>query len=146
MKTTLGSRTLLFASLVALAGSFGSAAYSQTKVVKEVPARGTGASTGDELYREFCAVCHGPDGRGNGPAADALKQVPTDLTLIGRKSGGKFPELRMQQVIKGDRSLSAHGSPEMPTWGNVFKSISANQTFADMRINLLVAYLKQIQR
>ena len=121
-------------------------APAQTKVVKEVNARQSNAWNGVDLYKEFCAVCHGADGRGAGPAASALKSQPTDLTTITRRNNGKFPELHMQQVIKGDAGITAHGSLDMPTWGNIFKSISANGTFAEMRINALVEYLKQIQR
>jgi putative copper export protein/mono/diheme cytochrome c family protein len=35
---------------------------------------------GARLYAENCAVCHGADGRGNGPAAAGLSVRPADLT------------------------------------------------------------------
>ncbi len=35
---------------------------------------------GPDLYRLYCATCHGRDGKGNGPAAAALKVPPPDLT------------------------------------------------------------------
>jgi len=121
-------------------------ATAQTKVVKEVNARQSNAWTGPELYKEFCAVCHGVDGRGTGPAASALKSQPTDLTTIARRSNNKYPDLKIQQIIKGDPNIPAHGSSDMPTWGNIFKSISANGAFGEMRVNALVDYLKTIQR
>lgn len=133
----------LFLGAVLLTAAFASA---QTKVVKEVNAKQSSAWTGPELYNEFCAVCHGTDGRGNGPAASALKVQPTDLTMMARHNNGKYPDLHIQQVLKGQAEIPAHGSLSMPTWGNIFKSISASGTFADMRINALVEYLKQIQR
>jgi cytochrome c oxidase assembly protein subunit 15 len=34
-----------------------------------------------ELYRARCAVCHGADGRGDGPAAAALRPPPADLRV-----------------------------------------------------------------
>ena len=43
-----------------------------------------GASRGAILYAQHCTVCHGPDGRGNGPAAPSLIPRPRDFT------GGQF--------------------------------------------------------
>jgi mono/diheme cytochrome c family protein len=36
---------------------------------------------GKRVYAQRCAVCHGPDGHGNGPAAPSLIPRPRDLTL-----------------------------------------------------------------
>jgi mono/diheme cytochrome c family protein len=138
--------SIILGSFLALAGFFGSAASAQTKVIKEVNAHSTDSWKGVDLYKEFCAVCHGTDGKGNGPAASALKAQPTDLTTITRRNNSKYPELKIQQIIKGDGNIPAHGSLDMPTWGNIFKSISSNGAFGEMRINALVTYLQQIQR
>jgi mono/diheme cytochrome c family protein len=146
MRLNLGSRHLFIGILFTLAGTFGSATFAQDKVVKKVTVQDSAAWKGDDLYKEFCAVCHGADGRGQGPAASALKELPTDLTLIARRNGGKFSDIHMRQVIAGDTQTPAHGSKDMPMWGDVFKSISANRTFAEMRVNALVDYLKKIQR
>ncbi len=35
---------------------------------------------GDRLFRQHCAVCHGAEGRGDGPAAKGLPIPPADLT------------------------------------------------------------------
>ena len=40
-----------------------------------------GAPLGQRIYTERCAVCHGPDGRGNGPAAPSLIPRPRDFTI-----------------------------------------------------------------
>jgi mono/diheme cytochrome c family protein len=34
-------------------------------------------------YRQYCATCHGPVGKGNGPMSDLLKKPPADLTQLG---------------------------------------------------------------
>jgi mono/diheme cytochrome c family protein len=39
------------------------------------------APTGQRVYAQHCQVCHGPDGRGNGPAAPSLIPRPRDFTL-----------------------------------------------------------------
>jgi mono/diheme cytochrome c family protein len=36
---------------------------------------------GARVYAQRCAVCHGPDGRGNGPAAPSMIPRPRDFTL-----------------------------------------------------------------
>jgi mono/diheme cytochrome c family protein len=37
--------------------------------------------TGPRVFARYCAVCHGPDGKGNGPAAPSLIPRPRDFTL-----------------------------------------------------------------
>ena len=46
---------------------------------------------GGELYGELCAVCHGKSGKGDGPAAGALKKSTPDLTVLASNNGGIFP-------------------------------------------------------
>src|ERR1035438_4347192 len=79
--------TIVIGTAVLLAGQI---VLAQSKVVKTVPAQTTNAWNGDDLYKEFCAVCHGTDGRGGGPAASALKTAPSDLTQFAKQHGGKF--------------------------------------------------------
>jgi mono/diheme cytochrome c family protein len=43
----------------------------------DVPAS---ATPGQQQFVRWCATCHGPDGRGNGPAAPSLVPRPRDLT------------------------------------------------------------------
>jgi mono/diheme cytochrome c family protein len=100
---------------------------------------------GKSLYNEFCAVCHGPDGKGSGPAASALKTPPTDLTQIARRNGGKFPDTKVMAILKGEQSVAAHGNQEMPTWGKTFNDVSGNLTVAQGRMHALVDYLQQMQ-
>ena len=145
MNGILRLRCLSLAMAVALAGISGSA-LAQTKTVKVVPVHQSNAWTGSEMFHEYCAVCHGVDAKGGGPAAEALKQRPTDLTQITRRNSGKFPALHMQLVIQGKTDIAAHGNAEMPPWGDAFRSISASQSFAEMRVQALVRYLEEIQR
>lgn len=133
----------LFFSVLALA-VLGIAAYAQNKVVKMVPAQPSGFD-GKQMFTQFCAACHGEDGRGSGPAATAMKATPTDLTQIAKRNNGKFDTLHLKYIING-QGVAAHGSEIMPVWGDVFKSISANGTFADMRINAILKYMQGIQR
>ncbi len=46
---------------------------------------------GKDLYKKYCALCHGPEARGDGPAAGSLKQKPTDLaSMAGKHQDGDF--------------------------------------------------------
>ena len=137
----------LYSLLVGLAllATTSGAVYAQTKEVKMVPVHSTNAIKGDELFREYCAVCHGTDAKGNGPAAAALKTRPADLTMITRHSNNnKFPALQVMRIVGGDDVVAAHGSQDMPTWGSVFRSVSSPEA-AKLRVNALVEYLQKIQ-
>ena len=121
------------------------AAQSQ---IKQVPARYTNPSSGGDMYMAYCASCHGKDGKGNGPAAAALKTQPANLTQLAAKNGGKFPEVHVAEVIKGDKLTPAHGSKAMPVWGPVFLSMSTSPhdtTQEQMRLSNLTKYLESIQ-
>jgi mono/diheme cytochrome c family protein len=70
---------------------------------------------GEVIYRRYCAPCHGAEGHGDGPAAAALCPRPPDLTRLD----SSMPELMKQ--IDGRRTIRAHGTAEMPVWGEVFE-------------------------
>ena len=103
--------------------------------------------SGPEMYRTFCASCHGPEGKGNGPAAAALKRAPADLTLLSQKNGGKFPAQRVRDYIEGKdaKTTDAHGSREMPIWGDVFRNIANDQGAVTYRLFTLSSYLESFQ-
>jgi mono/diheme cytochrome c family protein len=117
-----------------------------TATIKKVPVRSTLALGGKDLYREYCAVCHGTAGKGDGPAASGLKIPPTDLTQITKANGGKFPEFKVQHVINGEAgSTAAHGSKDMPMWGNIFGHMGPNPDLGAVRVYNLVKYIEEIQ-
>lgn len=37
---------------------------------------------GRAVYLQYCAVCHGPDGKGDGPASTGMLPPPADLTGV----------------------------------------------------------------
>ena len=126
--------------------AFAAAVYAQTTQVKVESAKPADTFKGDNLFRQFCAVCHGPDGKGNGPAASALKVRAADLTQLSRQNNGKFPTLHLKNILTGVDAFAAHGNIQMPTWGDTFKSSGANGTSGGMRIDAVVEYLQKIQR
>jgi mono/diheme cytochrome c family protein len=119
-------------------------ANAETLAIKKVPVKLSTTTDGAQLYREHCAVCHGVDGKGAGPAAEALKTRPTDLTQLARKNGSKFPDLAVLTKIRGG-DVAAHGSNEMPGWGKLLAGPGRAKTDADLRIYAVTTYLQQIQ-
>jgi mono/diheme cytochrome c family protein len=114
--------------------------------VKKVPPSQTSPASGKDMFMNYCAVCHGKDAKGGGPAAAALKKPPADLTTLAARHGGKFPELHVAETIRGDGSNPAHGSKEMPVWGDVFQSMSRDSGAGmQMRVANLTAYIKSVQ-
>jgi mono/diheme cytochrome c family protein len=102
------------------------------------------------MYSTYCAVCHGIDGTGLGPAAPALKTAPPDLTMLSRKNGGAFPEEHIYSILKFGTKAPAHGSAEMPIWGDLMMTLNQSGPDSDVvvhqRIVNLTNYLKQIQK
>lgn len=101
---------------------------------------------GPDLYRSYCASCHGVDGKGNGPVSPALKTQPSDLTTISRRNGGIFPAQRISKIIAGDELVTAHGPREMPVWGPIFHQIELDRDFGDVRLHNLTKYVESIQQ
>jgi mono/diheme cytochrome c family protein len=98
------------------------------------------------MYANYCAACHGKDGKGNGPAAEALKVPPTDLTVLAKHNKGKFPSDHVAAVLSGKAMTPAHGSSEMPIWGKVFWSISeGHKGEVQQRVTNLTKYIESLQ-
>ncbi len=150
MRHTLLKAGLALAAILSL--SVALFASPQTKseqtqpTVKRVPAQPIQSVDGKDNFEAYCAVCHGKTGKGDGPAAPAMKTPVADLTAIARKNGGKFSAVPIAEMIKGaDREMPSHGSKDMPIWGAVFRSFSADPNIAALRVNNLVNYLESIQ-
>lgn len=110
---------------------------------------------GKSEFGERCAVCHGTEAKGDGALADLLTLPPPDLTKISQRNNGKFPILDIYQAIDGRRGLRAHGTMEMPLWGNYYKREASEipsgphdvnyEEIVHGRILALVYYLQSIQ-
>ncbi len=131
---------------LAVIGS-GIAAAQAAKEMKKVPVSSTRADSGVEMFKAYCAACHGVSGKGGGPAAAALKVAPSDLTMLKQKSGGKYPSGRVVQILQGSDDITAHGSSDMPLWGPIFHSLSrGNESVPTLRIANITKYIESIQQ
>ena len=129
----------MLVGFVALAVSLGAASAQ-----KKVPIKPTPATDAKKMFDSYCAVCHGTDGTGNGPAAKALTKTPADLTKISTRNGGSFPDVRVHRYIEGVDEVAAHGTRDMPMWGTLFRSLNSDTD--QLRIAALTDYLKTMQR
>jgi mono/diheme cytochrome c family protein len=144
-KATVPSATVM--ALVLLGGVWSAAAQKHGKVIKDDPNLPTKADSGVEIYEGRCAVCHGVDGKGHGPAAEALKTPPTDLTLLRRKNGGEFPTPRVELVINGATPITAHGNHDVPIWGKIFQPTQhGSEPLAAFRVANVIKFLESMQQ
>lgn len=119
--------------------------YAQDKPrIEQAPIPRTSPVDGKEMFQAYCTPCHGKEGRGDGPAAVALKRAPADLTTLASRNGGKFPEVQVRRYIEGLDEVAAHGTRDMPIWGPLFRAL--NRDTAALRVESLAMHLKSIQR
>lgn len=104
------------------------------------------SAAGKQTFMEYCAVCHGVDARGMGPAGSALKTPPSDLTTLAKKHGGKFPYEYVSEIVRQGKPVPAHGSADMPIWGPIFGvRDNGNEAAVRQRIKNLCDYLATLQ-
>jgi len=102
--------------------------------------------TGQQMFKQYCAACHGSDAKGQGPLAAVLKTPPPDLTTLSRRHMGKFPYDYVKSVLEFGPGPSAHGSSDMPTWGPIFRfNDKQNERVVQQRIKNLCDFLASIQ-
>lgn len=86
-------------------------------------ALGDDISQGKQLFQDKCTICHGADGKGNGPAAAALSKHPADFNN---------PEFWNGDVDKKISDIVRNGRPPMPAF-----SLSSDE------IQTIIDYMKQ---
>lgn len=118
----------------------------QPPQIKKVPAPATSPASGKQMFNAYCASCHGVNGKGDGPAAAALKTAPADLTILAQSNGGKFPSMKVSSVLNGTADLTAHGSKEMPVWGPIFFHMGGGSSGQQQqRVVNLTKYVESLQ-
>lgn len=104
---------------------------------------------GRALYDKNCAVCHGADARGDGPAAAGLPVPPPDLTQIAARRGGTFDRVEIMTIIDGYRQ-GDRPMPEFPEFAGSETVLVETEpgilTPTPDRLVALADYLESIQR
>lgn len=145
-----------YVRLAMLGVSIGFVAFAQTPT-KAGP-RGNIAA-GKELFHQHCSTCHGVDAKGakgtgsQGPGANYDPQSieperrvpPADLTVLSAGNAGKFPADRVKDAIYNKDSIPAHGTRDMPAWGDVFYLLKDRPKVLEKRVRDLTAYIESIQ-
>lgn len=105
---------------------------------------------GKKLYLQYCSACHGADGRGDGVVSGFMRPKPTDLTQIAKQAGGQFPFAEMLKIIDGRQTVRAHGDPEMPVWGELFRTEEAEslsqQAIIRGKVMLITDHVQSLQK
>ncbi|MCX6586513.1 MAG: c-type cytochrome [Acidobacteria bacterium] len=104
------------------------------------------AASGAAMFSAYCSSCHGTQGLGDGPAAVGLKKHPTDLTQLSANHRGAFPTEKITEILDRSPGTAAHGSKDMPIWGDAFRATGESAALAQLRIHNIVTYLRSLQR
>lgn len=98
------------------------------------------AFEGRRLYVSYCQLCHGTDGKGDGPLAKAMKITPADLNTTVRSRSDTI----LTKIITGEGRQTITGrdrhnllSEAMPEWKDVF---------TESQVKALIAYLRFLSR
>jgi len=106
--------------------------------------------SGKDLYKRFCASCHGVDGAGDGPVSSMLNVEVPDLRLLARRAGGTFPRDRVVRIIDGRHVIAAHGTRTMPVWGEDLSKLEPGDPNAEQATQIVILrladYLWSLQR
>ncbi len=105
---------------------------------------------GEIEYQNYCAICHGVDGRGYGIMAKFLTVQPSDLTQMAKNNAGGFPFWKVYRTIDGREEVRGHGTRDMPVWGARFRADAKGDDTGSRsqiagRILSLAFYLQHIQ-
>lgn len=116
-------------------------------MAQSAPPGGQSEQEAKEMYRDYCASCHGLSGKGDGPAAKELRVRPADLTMLAMRNRGQFPEMAVMGAIKAGPAIPAHGSATMPVWGPIFLETTGAATESEVQLKIfnLMEYLRTLQ-
>jgi mono/diheme cytochrome c family protein len=110
--------------------------------IKRVPARQNQVQgvDGKAIYDAYCATCHGPTGRGNGPATRHLSVPVPDLTTIAVRDG-TFSGYHVSSHV-----TEPNGDGTMPCWREILATnYHHDPVLANLATRNLVKHIESLQ-
>ena len=152
VKVTIGcalAALLLMMNAPRLSGQGTLQGTKPTKSLKTVPVTYTQADSGAQMFKSYCASCHGVTGKGDGPAVEFLKTTPPNLRTMAQRNHGKYPATKVASMLHFGPGTQAHGALDMPTWGPLFRSLdsepASHSRMAELRVYNLTGFIESIQ-
>lgn len=100
---------------------------------------------GKSIVEKQCAPCHGI--KTLQPTIDTLIVPAPDLATIQKRRGAvSFPIVEVAKIIDGREWINAHGTRNMPVWGEVYKAEGLDETEILGKKGAIIAYLMSIQQ
>jgi mono/diheme cytochrome c family protein len=105
-----------------------------------VAAQAGDAAAGKTTFETLCVTCHGPAGKGDGPAGAALDPKPRDFSIGDfkydtDKDGKPGTDADLANIVKNGAGAYG-GSPLMAPWGHL----------SDADIQNVVAYVRSLKK
>ena len=69
---------------------------------------------GKNLYKGYCASCHGKTGMGDGSLAEHLRTPPADLTELSKRNGNAIPSRPCRRSSMDGSRSRATAAPTCP--------------------------------
>jgi len=108
------------------------------------------SNSGQQMYLQYCASCHGKDGKGDGTVSRDLKVRVPDLTALAKKHKGVYPLDDVMATIDGRRLVRGHGDRNMPVWGESFHSESEGKKYPELttllKAKIIAEYVATLQK
>ena len=105
------------------------------------------ALRGEIIFSRYCATCHGTQGDGKGPLSGELRTSVPDLRVLASRNNGKFPFEKVLKSIDGRQSIGAHGTADMPAWGDALKNTDARGgDTVEQAVSNLAHYVWSLQK
>jgi mono/diheme cytochrome c family protein len=98
---------------------------------------GGDAARGHEVYELYCVMCHGADGRGDGPGAAATNPKPRDFT-----SGSFYIDANANNVAGEDIDLARVIRESPATFGGSKAMPAYKESLSEAQVRDLVAFIR----
>ena len=107
---------------------------------------------GKKQYMKYCATCHGPSGTRHRRhrVASVHEAAHQPDAARRRTTAATFPMMDVIGIVRGDQPIAAHGTREMPVWGEIIGGDPTEEGMykkdeAEAKILTIGKYLESIQ-